>query len=212
MPVKPKKQSKADERELPKKLDGTLEAAFTCSVLEKKLKDDGKVLRDQIKTYLKDNEDGFDITQNESFKTEYGSVRLEEYNSKVEIDKDKLIELVEAGKITIETLIHQASFKAELKQAVGEKVYDDLTTIIKGEKLVLKANSEFKSKIATSFDGLTDQVTPLPETPVPKVNPKVKPTTAKNSRDKIAALKKNKKKKKKKKKSTDDDLDSILGD
>ena len=144
MAIKRAKTKKSDVEQLPEKLDGLLRDGFTCSVLQKKFEEDGKEIRGEVVTYLESNTDGFEVEVSKSFKTEYGAVNFKQRQN-FEVDKDALIELVNSGKITIETLVHLGSFAgAKLKEAgCGVAVSDGDPT----EYLELRPNKEFKEKV-----------------------------------------------------------------
>lgn len=202
-----KKEEKNKDFQIPKTLDNLLQGGFTATVLEKKYKEVGKEFRGDIFGYLQKNQDGFVVEQSTGFKTEYGSVTVK-LRKNYDVDKDKLIEKVKSGDITIETLINLASFNVEkLKPVIGS----DSSIISEKdptEFLELRANADFKSMIDNKFDFKIERPEkPKAEIPKPKAEKKADPKAdPKASLEKIKAAKA----KMAKKDNADADLDSIL--
>ena len=198
MAIKKGKTAKK-EVQLPDSLDGILKRGFTASVLEKRFKEDAKGARSEAYEFLDQKKEGFDIDKHidgSSLRTEYGRVTIVSKPT-IDIDRDGLIELVKDGKVTIETLLNIASFPSkDLKTALGDKVFGEVSTIEDKEHLQLSANAEFKSLINDEFgdEKKIDIVKELKKTDKPK--------------KKISSLDKIRQAKSKKK--ADSDLEDIL--
>ena len=214
-------KSKKEDVSLPQKLDELLLNGFTCSVLEKKFKEDGKEFREGVVGYLETNDDGFEIEVSKSFATPYGKANLKT-RANFDVDKDKLIELVNSGAVTIETLIHLGSFAGKKLQDAG--LSDAVSEGDATEFLELRASSEFKDRVDREWASTSlpmDEAVELDlETEIkpkkkaaPKKAPAKKAAAPKDdSKAKAKAAAARIKAKQKSKVDVEDDLDSILGE
>ncbi len=213
MAIKLKKQD--DKTRLPAKLDKLLLQGFSFQAIASKYEEAFKSTKGEIEDYLDSNDDGFDLTE-KTFKCDQGSVTYVERTS-YDWDKDAIIEMVNSGKVTLETLIGLASFPAEkLKVALGETNFKAVSTEKTSTYLTLKANADFKEECDRKFsDILPKEVEAVKEV---EVAPEPKPTKAKSKAEPKADLSEAKKKALEARKlasktsSVDDDLASILGD
>ncbi len=201
-----KKQAKA-ETALPEALRGLLQKGFTASVLEKQFKAEAGSARSDIKEYLEAEKDGFvaaDHLQGSSLYTEFGKLTISD-NSRYDIDKDKLQELVESGKITLTSLLGACRFNnTDLKKVVGETAFAEIAEKTEGEKLAFGASPEFKESILGAFEA-SGWTPAKEEEPAPK-KPAKKKAEKKSSVEKIRAAKK----KAQKSKDAKGDLEDIL--
>jgi len=206
MAIKRKKEEKT--LQIPEVLDDMLLAGFTSSCLEKHYKEMGSGARKGIKEYLETNTDGFEISLSESWKCDYGSVNLKIRKS-YDIDTDGIIEKVNEGKVTIETLLAVAKFSAAdlAKLGLGDLCTEkpDPTEFIE-----LRANAEFKEKVESRFNKVEvarfDEI--IESKPVKKEVKKIAKKAPKESpEEKIAKAMA----KVKSKKSPESDLEQILG-
>lgn len=183
-----KKKSEKKEVGLPQALDKIFEKAFTASILEKKFKEEASEGRAEAYSFLDEKREGFDVDKilvSSSFTTRFGRVTIANRASN-EIDRDKLIELVESGKVTVATLLNIATFGADkLKTALGEKDFAQVAKVSEGrQSLALYPSSEFRSVVEGAFEEKT-------ETTETKVEVKVEKTVS--SLEKIRAAKKSSK-------------------
>lgn len=192
---------------LSEKFNSLLKGTFTFIVLEKMYKELAVPLRAEIKEYLFDNKDGFDVDLSSSVKTEYGSVLIKSVKQ-YEVDKDKLIELVESGTISIATLVSELvnNKNGGIILKIGGKAA--VVELDPQKQLTLTPSAEFKSSIESSLEEETEEEI----IEVAKEEPQETDTEASLKKIKAAAKKKSKKKSKKvtKKTSAEDDLNSIL--
>lgn len=128
---------------------------------------------------------------------------------KTTIDKDKLVEMVESGRINIHTLVEIATFSADkLKTVLGSEAKKVVTEEEPTEYLTLKATPDFKAKVQSEFDSTFHRETksePKPPKKAPKKEPKAKPKSS--PKDSLAAIKAAKSEG-----NPDSDLADILGD
>jgi len=188
-------RNKDEKKSIPTRLGEMLLKAFTLQSVIDVYDEAYKASRGDVVKYLESNTDGFEIGmgKGESVECEHGKFGYQQ-RSNWSYDKDRIIELVKSGALSVETLVNLASFPAEkLKTAIGEKEFNALATNKPTESLVLTATSEFKEGVREKFDGLVSVTVPTEEKAVKKAEkPKAEP------------------KKKASKKSAEDDLDAIL--
>jgi len=204
-------KKKEDQESLPQKLQTILKDAFSLQGL----RDGYKKLYDKksgdLKDYFLENDDGFDITTGAGagFKCDQGSIKITQ-GKEYETDADKIIELVESGKITLTSLLGAVTYRqTDLKTVLGSHYEKIVTssekTDAKGRAkltVTLTANSEFKAKVAESMGEVEVKpkaVKPVKEKPVEKPKPKKKVSSI-AAQAKAASLK-----------TADSDLDDILG-
>ena len=194
---------KKDEirQSLPSQLQGFLTKAFGEQFLKTKFEDMFKATKSDIESYLKDNDDGFDIEAGKSVKSEEGMFYYTE-SDRYAIDKDALIEMIEAGEVTLaQVLTCVSTFKNdELEKAISSKNFAIISKKSVTKSLTLKANAEYKAKLEEDFndDSFGAAMKEIEE------EPKLLDTS------KLKKKKVEKKVSKKKVESVDDDLDSIL--
>ena len=221
-----KRKTDVGTNALPKKLEGLLLKGFSFQAIRDNYEDAFKAVKGDVVSYLNSNPDGFDADLGKGFKCDQGTV-IYQARANWNFDKDKIIELVKSGKITMETLVNLASFNAEkLKTAIGEPTFNSLATNAPTESLTFRGSSEFKAECAEKFSSLMPEAPVAPvksPTPVtdsikreleaiePKVEPKKAAPVAKASKsDSLAKAKAASLAAKAKLKSADQDLDDIL--
>jgi hypothetical protein len=216
MAIKLKKQD--DKTRLPAKLDKLLLQGFSFQAIAAKYEDAFKSTKGEIEDYLESNDDGFDLTE-KTFKCDQGSVTYVERTS-YDYDRDAIIEMVNSGKVTLETLIGLASFPAEkLKVALGETNFKAVSTEKTSTYLTLKANADFKEECDRKFADILpkEEAKEVKEVevkkeaapePKPKAKPKAKTEDLSEAKKKALEARKLASKTS----SVDDDLASILGD
>lgn len=151
MAIKLKKSQ--DKAQLPAKLDKLLLQGFSFQQISAKYKEAFDSTKEEIEAYLEKNDDGFDLEE-KTFKCDQGSVTYVERTS-YDYDKDAIIELVNEGKVTIETLLSLATFPAEkLKVALGETNFSKVSTEKTSTYLTLKASAEFKEDCDKKFEDI----------------------------------------------------------
>jgi hypothetical protein len=205
--------------QLPEVLNELVVNGMTASCLEKKYKEEGSGFRKDIVSYLESNDDGFDIELSKAIKTEHGNLTFKKRTS-FDIDKDALIELVNDGTLTIETIINMAKFDAkQLTSVVGESKFKEISEEKTTEYLELRPSPDFKESVEDAFNN-TAPVKEAPKAPK-KVKPKkpeatvdvsLKEDDVSSSLERLKKAKKTTKKKATKKKSADADLDAILAE
>lgn len=164
------KKTEPEKSTLPARLDEMLLKGFSYQAICDQYETAFKSVKEDVKVYLESNDDGFDVDMGKGFKSDYGTVCMSE-RSNYSYDKDKLLELVENGTITVATLIELASFPAEkLKTALGEKNFNSLAVNKPTQTLTFKANSEFKESVQEKFK----DVLPKDEEEVVEVKKEVK--------------------------------------
>ena len=150
MGIKRSKDSSIEKKSLPGKLAAFCKQAFTSDAMAKFFEAKAKAGKDGIKSYLENNDDGFeiDLTVAKSFDCDEGKITYAT-RKRYDYDADKLIKLVESGAINIATLINCISTlkDANLKTAIGSSIFDTVATEGYTEFLQLKASPEFKKKI-----------------------------------------------------------------
>lgn len=207
MAIKLKKQD--DKTRLPVKLDKLLLQGFSFQAIAAKYEDAFKSTKGEIEDYLESNDDGFDLVE-KTFKCDQGSVTYVERTS-YDYNKDAIIELVNSGKVTLETLIGLATFPAEkLKVALGETNFKSVSTEKTSTYLTLKANADFKEECDRKFADILpkEEVKEEPKVEAaPEPKAKAKPDLSEAKKKALEA-----KKLASKASSVDDDLASILGD
>lgn len=211
MAIKREKQTKKDSTVLPERLDVYVREGMTASCLEKYFKEEGSAHRKNILDYLESNIDGFDADMSKAIKTEYGNVTMKSRKT-YEIDKDKILALIEEGAITIATLVNLSNFNAiELEKVVGERKFNDLAKEKTTEYLELRPNAEFKAEVQATIESTEEErptvtATFVEEKPAKK-SAKKPMADESNVEASLARLKKLKEKSK----SVDEDLEDILG-
>jgi hypothetical protein len=220
MAIKLKKEQ--EKNSLPAKLSSLLLQGFSFQQISAKYEEAFKATKDEVEGYLESNDDGFDLVE-KTFKCDQGSVTYVERTS-YDYDKDAIIEMVNSGKVTLETLIGLASFPAEkLKVALGETNFKAVSTEKTSTYLTLKASAEFKEECDRKFTDILpkkESESSEPEAEVKKKAPtkEVKSPTkeVKAKEEKVdLAIKKAKEarelaKSKTKSSSVEDDLNAIL--
>lgn len=219
------KKADQDKPSLPAKLDKLLVQAFSFQQISSKYEDAFKETKKEVEIYLDKNDDGFDLEE-KTFKCDQGSVTYAERTS-YDYDKDAIIELVNSGKVTLETLIGLATFSAEkLKVALGDTNFKKVSTEKTTNYLTLKASSDFKEECDRKFEAILpkkeDEYVPREKDEialkeVKERNAKAKATPVKpalTEKAKADAIKKAKGAKALTKKVTtvDEDLADILGE
>ena len=150
MAIKRTKTPEVSKKSLPAKLAYWCNQAFTADAFSKFFDAQAKEGKDGIKSYLENNDDGFelDLTVAKSFDCEEGKVTYAT-RKRFDYDADKLVALIKSGAINIETFINCIStFKdKDLQMALGSK-FDQVATEGYTEFLQLKATDAFKDRIA----------------------------------------------------------------
>jgi hypothetical protein len=214
MALKPKKTD--DKPSLPAAFDEMLLKGFSFAAIADVYKKAGEEVRSDIKDYINDNEDDFEMSMSTALKTDYGTVTMKSGTSYA-WNIDEIIKLVENGTITLASLLNGVSFTAsDMKTILGEKNMAKVCTQSdRAPSLELKCSAEFKESVAEKFKEL------LPKDEKPKA--KVEVVEAKTKVEAEATKPKVDKKKASsaaakarslvtKKTSVEDDLESIIGD
>ena len=220
MAIKLKKEQ--EKNSLPAKLSSLLLQGFSFQQISAKYEEAFKSTKEEIEGYLESNDDGFDLTE-KTFKCDQGSVTYVERTS-YDYDKDAIIEMVNSGKVTLETLIGLASFPAEkLKVALGETNFKAVATEKSSTYLTLKASAEFKEECDRKFADILPKKESEPSEPEVEVKKKAPTKEVKSPTKEVKAkeekvdlaIKKAKEarelaKSKTKASSVEDDLNAIL--
>jgi hypothetical protein len=207
-----KKTKEPSKPQLPPALDEMLLKGFTEQFMKDHYDKAFKETKEEVETYLETNTDGFNIEKGVGFKSDYGSVTYTGREN-LSVDKDKLLELIEKGELTVAQVFASIStWKKDALQGTLAGHYADVVTINETEYLTFKASGEFKEKCASqmSMDGpVGKEVTEELKTIETHVDKKV---TVKKTEpvSKAALAKKALAAKKNKKVDADDDLASIL--
>jgi hypothetical protein len=171
---------------LPEKLEGLLLKGFSFQAIRDNYEDAFKAVKSEVVQYLEKNDDGFDADLGKGFKCDQGTV-IYQARANWNFDKDKIIELVKTGKMTIETLVNLASFNAEkLKTAIGEPTFNAIATNAPTESLTFRGSSEFKAECAEKFSGLVPIVEPSEEE---EMKPKIEKAMKRAEKEGIPASK-----------------------
>ena len=222
-----RKGAKESKASLPTQLENLLLEGFSLQAARDIYDDVFKATKGQITHYLEHNEDGFSCDMGKGFHCEQGTVIFQS-RSNYSFDKDKILELVESGKLSLATVINLASFNAEkLKTAIGATEFENLATNKPTEYLTMKANAEFKASVEEKFA----DVLPHPEAVAEEFSAKEKPKAVEKVIEKKIAKKeieedvekdadpkataayiRSLKGKSKKSLSADEELNDILGD
>jgi len=199
---------KGGDAQIPATLEALCDKGYTYSGLEKEFKARAGSVRVEVKEYIEKNDDGFDldIDKAKSFTTKNGKVTYKT-TTKNEVDTDAIQALIEAGVVTLTTILSCCSFRAkDLKTALGSN-FSEVVESTSSQTISFAANSEFKGDIAAKADVIdelgfeVDTVEKAPEKA--KKTPKKAKKTLEES---IEAAKKAEKPVK----SADSDLDDIL--
>lgn len=195
-----KKRTQDDKRMVPNHMRQKAELAFTCQQFADLSKKQYEVQRDELMAEL--NAEGFEIAIGEAIHCDQGKISITETNSYT-VDKDKLIDMVKSGKMTLETLIHMANIPVTpLKTALSESDYKDIVSVSQTPSMRLTADASFKEKVAENFVQIFS-VEPKAEKAVEK--PKA------DKPEKVVKPKAEKPKAVKKEKSAEEELAEILG-
>lgn len=195
---------------LPAKLESMLEKGFTEQFMASKFEELFKATKSDVKAYLEKNEDGFEVDLGKGFKCEQGTVIVTSRGN-VQIDRDKLVELVESGKLSVGQLVACIStFKNEdLEKSLSTSVFDSIATRSNTESLTFRASAEYKAQMEEKMGLPTSTPIKLEE----DLKPEAKPEAAKPApKAALAAAKAAAAKAKAKTKTAESDLDDILGE
>lgn len=200
-----KKKDATSYTELPANIDTLALKAFTEQFLAKRYDDEFKTTKEEMFKQL--DESSLEITVGEGLKTKYGSITIMDTNRK-KVDNDKIIELVKAGKLTIEQVLACVSTynNEELEKSISTKVFEKVATVTTTRSTTMKANAEFKAKCESQFSSKAEPLDIHEELEIVerKAKKEVKKEEIKlSSRDKLKAAMKEEK-------SVDDELDDIL--
>lgn len=211
---------------LPDRLAKLLEKGFTEQFMSSKFEELFKETKKDVVGYLESNEDGFDADLGKGFKCEQGTV-IYTSRTNVSVDKDKLVQLVEEGKLSVGQLIACIStFKNEdLEKSLSTPVFNEVAKKSSSESLTFRGSAEFKAEMEEKLGApVVPKAEPVPEKIVVKVDTKqVKEAAKENaaakakaaaekSKDALASAKAAAARAKAKTKSAEDDLDEILGE
>lgn len=154
MAIKKKDESKS----LPARLCEILKAAFTLQVIKDFYEAEYKARSKDIKAYFDKNEDGFDVSYGKGagFTCEQGSVSIslgKTYNT----DVDKIIDLVDTGKITLTSLLGAVTFRqTDLQTVLGSHYAKCVEATDKDEvTITLKGSKEFKERVQSTLGDLS---------------------------------------------------------
>jgi hypothetical protein len=201
----------------PARLVAIARKAFETSTVSKMFDELAKAARGEIKSYLEDNDDGFDLTS-KTLKFDEGSITWTERGT-TKFNKDQIMELIESGAISLVSVLEASNFAdAKMKVALGSHYDSCVESRSVTEIITVKPTAEFKEQIHAGFGNKADA--PKAEKPAKKKSFKRKSKEEKAfsepaiSDDDIEAslAKVNKAAKKSKPKSVNEDLDAILNE
>lgn len=177
------KSAKSDVTQLPAEIEDLVKKGFTEQQMSSYYEDQFKATKTEALDLIKKSED-ITIEVGTALKTDYGSINLVERETKV-IDKDKLIALVDAGKISIvEVLSCVSTFKNEdLEKALGTSTFKTLATVNVGQSFTWKISPDYKSECESVISGAAPTPKPArsaPAAPV-AVEKEIKKASAKSS-------------------------------
>ena len=226
-------KKKGEEKNIPAKLQSILTAAFSFQAVKSAYEAAYKTKTDEVKSYFESNDDGFDVSTGKGagFACDEGTVQIKQLRD-FETDTDKIIELVESGKITLTSLLGAVTFRqTDLETVLGSNYSDCVKVADKaGISVTLIGSAEFKTQTKEKIGDLTasapdeskpalkkidtakvkevvakvkDNLTKV-EALATKIDESVNTSKIKAARAKIAKLKA--------KASPDEDLESILGE
>lgn len=158
------KRSKVEKESpsLPVKLATLLVKGFSFQAVRDQYDAAFKGVKNEVAQFL-ETTDTFSVDMGKGFKCEQGTVIYESRNN-YKFDNDKILALVESGKISIATLVNIARFNAtDLQKAIGEKEFTGLAVNTPTEFLVFKASAEFKSEIEETFAAVLPPKEDAPE-------------------------------------------------
>lgn len=197
-----KKKTVSTANELPENIDQLSLKAFTEQYLKTRYEECFKETKVELFAAIESSD--LELTIGESFKTKYGTILISETKRK-KVDNDKLIDLINKGKISIEQVLACVStFKnEELEKTLSTPIFEKVSTFEITQSTVMKSNAEFKAQCETQFNAI--EIDAKPKSPPPP-HP-MAPVEKVSSKDK---LKKAMAKTKKVEVDADDELDSIL--
>jgi hypothetical protein len=210
MAIKKKTDEKPDQ--LPPELERLLKRGFTEQFLRDKYDAIFKETKAETLGYIEGSEE-VEITIGKSLKSPFGSIILSE-PVRCSIDKDKVIEMIEAGIVSVAQVLSCVSTwkNDELEKTLSSSVFNEVATKTTSQTFTFKATPEFKEKCESEFS--KKEVAPVAVSkPAPK--PAVEKPVSKPSDGARAAAQRAKAKLAASKKSTasaEDDLDAILGE
>lgn len=198
-----KREKKAESNSLPEKLSKLLEKGFTEQFMSARFEELFKETKTEVVEYLENNEDGFDADLGKGFKCDQGTV-IYTSRSTISVDKDKLIELVKSGRVSLEQVLATVStFKNEdLEKTLSTPVFKEISTSKSSESLTFRGSAEFKAKLDEEFGSKPAPAPLVTKAAVSKEDAAAKAKAA----EAVAKLAK-----KKASVSADADLDAILG-
>lgn len=157
MAIKRAKETVRDS--IPTKLAEILLQAFSFQAIRDKYDEAFKGVKTDVTSYLEHNTDGFTVELSKGFTCDQGTV-IYQSRSNYRFDTDKILALVEDGKLSLATLVNIANFNPEkLRTAIGETEFVGLATNHPTEYLTLRANSEFKASVEENFASVLPAVT-----------------------------------------------------
>jgi len=150
MAVRKKKEKQI--KELPGKLDKLVKRGMTAAVLQKKFDEIKREHSAEIKNYIENNDDDFDVDASKKFETEYGGITYRLLAAKPDIDKDVILEAIEKGNVAIETLIAMAAFKADDLIKIGlESAVEEVDDSQKKYTIALSPSKEFAEEVESAW-------------------------------------------------------------
>jgi hypothetical protein len=195
-------KKKNEGTNLPEKLREHLSEAFTLQALKDGYESAYKGKSAEVKKYLNGNDDGFDVSYGKGagFTCDEGQIIIS-LGKVYKTDVDKIIELVEGGKITLTSLLGAVTYNQTKLATVLGTQYSAVVEATEKEDitLTLKGDKAFKEKVQAEAFGS--------EAPEPKAE---KPKKPKAKKSKVSSLDKIRNAKKKKSVAADEDLDNIL--
>lgn len=132
------------EIQLPEELNELLKKGFTEQQLKSHYEDMFKETK-EIALKLVEASSEVTLEVGTALKSKFGSINIVETN-RPSIDKDKLIELVESGKVSIVDVLQCVStFKNDdLEKAISTKLFSEIATDNVGKSFTWKISPEFK--------------------------------------------------------------------
>lgn len=164
------KSAKSDLTELPANIEDLIKKGFTEQQMSSYYEDEFKATKAEALNLI-EKSSAITIEVGTALKTEFGSINLVERETK-SIDKNKLIELYESGKISIvEVLSCVSTFKNDdLEKAMGSALFKTVATISVGQSFTWKISPDYKKECEDVILGVaSDKALPsLPPVPVEK--------------------------------------------
>lgn len=183
-----KRKSEVSGPSVPAKLNALVQEAATYAVLSKQYEDAAKDVKTGLVAYLESNDDGFTCELGKGFRTDCALVVMKT-TTRYDVDRAALKALIDAGDITVDTILNIATFAGEkLKDCLGTR-FSDICTPKTSESLAITPTPEFKAKVAEECP-IGQVVSHRESEPAkPAVKVEVEPESKEGVKDAVAAAK-----------------------